>query len=153
MDKVLLIDQGRIIFSGPTTEAKRCFIDLGFQCPEWQCYPESDLQAQVLISDRTTADFLRSITDGIERQIQPGFEDKAPRNLDELATTFRNSANYDRHLEDVASYEQELVATGNTAATNFKKSVKSSKSRAVCPDSSHTASFVQQFLAYTGHEY
>jgi len=39
MDKVLLIDQGRMIFSGPATEAKRYFIDLGFQCPDRQFVP------------------------------------------------------------------------------------------------------------------
>ncbi|KAJ8107892.1 hypothetical protein ONZ43_g6590 [Nemania bipapillata] len=42
MDKVLVIDEGREIYSGPAKEAKQYFIDLGFQCPERQ----------------TTADFL-----------------------------------------------------------------------------------------------
>lgn len=40
MDKVLVIDQGRMIFSGPATEAKQYFIDLGFQCPERQFVPQ-----------------------------------------------------------------------------------------------------------------
>jgi len=116
-------------------------------------YPESDIQAQVLTFDRTTSDSLTSITDRIERQIQPEFEDQVSRAPDELASAFLNSANYDRLLEDVASYEQELVATGKTAAINFQKSVKSSKSGIVYPDTSRTVSFVQQVLAGTRCEY
>jgi len=134
MNKVVLIDQGRMIFSGPTTEAKQYFIHLSARSESF--YPESDVQAHVVTFDRIAADFLTTITDRIERQIQPRFEDKVPRNPDELAIAFQNSPNYARLSEDVDSYEQELVATGNTTATNFKKSVKSSKPSTVCPDSS-----------------
>jgi ATP-binding cassette, subfamily G (WHITE), member 2, SNQ2 len=53
----------------------------------------------------------------------------------------------------VAAYERELAETGNVAAENFKKSVKSSKSRTVCPGSSHTVSFYRQVIACTLREY
>jgi len=122
MNKVLLIDQGKMIFSSPTTEAKQYFIDLGFQNLSESFYPESGVQAHVLTFDRTTADFLTRMTDRIERRIQPEFEDQVPPTPDGPATAFRNSPGYDRLLEDVASYEQELAARGNTAVTNRKKS-------------------------------
>ncbi|KAG4223645.1 hypothetical protein PC116_g27891 [Phytophthora cactorum] len=54
MDKVLVIDQGRQIFSGPAKDAKQYFIDLGFECPERQ----------------TTADFLTAVTDPNERRFE-----------------------------------------------------------------------------------
>src|SRR5690606_35786341 len=47
MDKVVLLDEGRVIFQGPIAEAKRYFVEeLGYYCAE----------------RRTTADFLTSIT-------------------------------------------------------------------------------------------
>lgn len=36
MDKVLLIDEGRMLFQGPATEAKQYFEDLGYHCPPRQ---------------------------------------------------------------------------------------------------------------------
>ncbi|KAJ4109141.1 ATP-binding cassette transporter snq2 [Fusarium oxysporum] len=72
MDKVLVIDQGRQIFSGPANKAKQYFIDLGFECPERQ----------------TTADFLTAVTDPTERRFRPGFEHRAPRTPEELESLF-----------------------------------------------------------------
>lgn len=34
MDKVLVIDAGRMLYQGPANEARQYFIDLGFHCPE-----------------------------------------------------------------------------------------------------------------------
>lgn len=34
MDKVLVIDSGRMLYQGPANEAKQYFVDLGFYCPE-----------------------------------------------------------------------------------------------------------------------
>lgn len=34
MDKVLVIDAGRMLYLGPANEAKQYFVDLGFYCPE-----------------------------------------------------------------------------------------------------------------------
>lgn len=68
MDKILLIDEGRMIYCGPANVAKAYFIDLGFECPPRQ----------------TTADFLTAITDPVERRFRPGWENrtpKTPRNL------------------------------------------------------------------------
>lgn len=45
MDKVLVIDEGRMLYQGPAKEAKQYFIDLGFHCPP-QSYglPRLDLK-------------------------------------------------------------------------------------------------------------
>lgn len=34
MDKVLLIEEGRMLYQGPASEAKAYFEDLGFSCPD-----------------------------------------------------------------------------------------------------------------------
>lgn len=36
MDKVLVIDDGRMLFQGPADEAKKYFEDLGYLCPPRQ---------------------------------------------------------------------------------------------------------------------
>ena len=54
MDKVLVIDEGRMVYQGPAKAAKKYFEGLGYLCPERQ----------------TTADFLTSCTDPTERRFR-----------------------------------------------------------------------------------
>ena len=131
MDKVLVIDQGREIFSGPAKDAKQYFIDLGFQCPERQ----------------TTADFLTAVTDPTERRFRPGFEDKAPKTPEELEQAFRNSANYKKLLADVEDYERHLEDTGYGDAKQFEGAVQDSKSKHVPKKSPYTVAFFRQAIA------
>ncbi|KAM0554199.1 hypothetical protein ACHAPJ_007001 [Fusarium lateritium] len=136
MDKVLVIDQGRQIFSGPANKAKQYFIDLGFECPERQ----------------TTADFLTAITDPTERRYRPGFEHRAPRTPEELESAFRNSPNYQELLADVAAYKESLHQSDYQDAKRFQGAVQDSKSKHVSDKSSYTISFPRQVLACTQRE-
>ncbi|KAI1375082.1 ABC-2 type transporter-domain-containing protein [Hypoxylon crocopeplum] len=137
MDKVLVIDQGRQIFSGPAKDAKQYFIDLGFECPERQ----------------TTADFLTAVTDPNERQFRPGFEDRAPKTAEELETAFRNSPNYQKLLDDVRDYEEHLHRTDFADAKRFEGAVQESKSKHVSKKSPYTVSFIRQVMACTKREF
>ncbi|KAI0484999.1 ABC-2 type transporter-domain-containing protein [Xylariaceae sp. FL0804] len=137
MDKVLVIDQGREIYSGPAKEAKRYFIDLGFECPERQ----------------TTADFLTAVTDATERRFRPGFESKCPKTPEELETAFRSSPNYQRLLADVEDYEQHLRQTDFEDAKRFEGAVQDSKSKHVGKKSPYTISFPRQVWACTKREF
>ncbi|XDG02326.1 hypothetical protein ABKA04_001941 [Annulohypoxylon sp. FPYF3050] len=137
MDKVLVIDQGRQIFSGPAKDAKQYFIDLGFECPERQ----------------TTADFLTAVTDPNERKFRPGFEDRAPKTAEELEKAFRNSPNYQKLLADVRDYEEHLQRTDYADAKRFEGAVRDSKSRHVSKESPYTVSFTRQVLACTKREF
>ncbi|KAI1503807.1 ABC-2 type transporter-domain-containing protein [Biscogniauxia marginata] len=137
MDKVLVIDQGREIFSGPAKDAKQYFIDLGFECPERQ----------------TTPDFLTAITDPNERRFRPGFEDRAPRTPEELERAFRNSSNYQKLLADVHDYEEHLKRTGFEDAKKFEGAVQEAKSRHVTKSSPYTVSFPRQVWACTKREF
>ncbi|KAI1477578.1 ABC-2 type transporter-domain-containing protein [Daldinia eschscholtzii] len=137
MDKVLVIDQGRQIFSGPAKDAKQYFIDLGFECPERQ----------------TTADFLTAVTDPNERRFRPGFEDRAPKTAEELETAFRNSPNYQKLLQDVKDYEEHLQRTDYADAKKFEGAVQESKSKHVSKKSPYTVSFTRQVWACTKREF
>ncbi|KAI1390686.1 ABC-2 type transporter-domain-containing protein [Hypoxylon trugodes] len=137
MDKVMVIDEGRQIFSGPAKDAKQYFIDLGFECPERQ----------------TTADFLTAVTDPNERRFRPGFEHKAPKTAEELEKAFRDSPNYQKLLDDVRDYEEHLQRTDFADAKRFEGAVQDSKSRHVSKKSPYTVSFTRQVWACTKREF
>lgn len=137
MDKVLVIDQGRCIYQGPASEAKQYFIDLGFQCPERQ----------------TTADFLTAVTDPSERQFRAGYEDRAPKTPTELEEAFRKSEAYQRVLNEIEQYEEDLKRSGYNDAKEFEGAVRESKSKTVRKKSPYTVSFIRQVLACTRREF
>ncbi|KAG9684475.1 putative ABC transporter, partial [Aureobasidium melanogenum] len=137
MDKVLVIDQGRCIFTGPAAAAKQYFIDLGFECPERQ----------------TTADFLTAITDPVERKFRPGCEASTPKTPVELERAFRESSFYTRNLQDVEAYEQHLEQTNHQDAKEFEETVQAGKSKTVTKKSPYTVSFIRQVLACTKREF
>lgn len=137
MDKVLVIDEGREIYSGPAKEAKQYFIDLGFECPEQQ----------------TTADFLTAITDPKERRFRPGFKDKAPKTPEELEKAFRSSPSYQKLLDDVKDYEEYLQRSEFEDTKRFEGAVQESKSRNVSKKSPYTVSFPRQVLNCTKREF
>lgn len=137
MDKVLVIDEGRMLYQGPATEARQYFVDLGFHAPPRQ----------------TTADFLTSICDPVSRQFRPGFEDSCPRTAVELEKVFRASPAYQKVLADVDDFEKYLQESGHTDARVFQESVHDSKSRRVAKRSNYTVSFWKQVLACTRREF
>ena len=137
MDKVLLIDEGRMVYQGPVNEAKQYFIDLGFHC----------------LDRETTADFLTSVTDPVQRIYREGYEAQAPKTAEEFERAFRNSSNYQKVLADVADYEKYLHQTDHVDAREFKQTVKEQKSRRVSSKSNYTVSFWRQVLACTKREF
>lgn len=137
MDKVLVIDQGRMVFQGPANEAKQYFLDLGLYCAERE----------------TTADFLTSVTDPAQRVFREGYEAQAPKTAEDFERAFKKSAHYKNVLADVEDYEQHLSRTEHLNAREFKKSVKEQQSKHVSSKSSFTVSFWRQVLACTQREF
>ncbi|KAK4125191.1 hypothetical protein N657DRAFT_569796 [Parathielavia appendiculata] len=131
MDKVLVIDQGRMLYQGPAKEARKYFEDLGFYAPPRQ----------------TTPDFLTSICDPTSRQFRPGWEDRCPKTAEELEKAFRESAAYQKLLADVQDFEQHLEKTGHADVQQFKESVQQQKSKRVASGSNYTIPFWKQVLA------
>ena len=130
MDKVLVIEEGRMIFQGPAKEARQYFIDLGFYCPERQ----------------TTADFVTSVTDPTERRFREGWEDRTPKTPQELEVAFKKSEINKRVLADVEGYEKHLHRTEYADTRQFQQSIKEQKSKTVSKKSSFTVSFWAQVM-------
>ncbi|KAI9051036.1 hypothetical protein LZ554_005144 [Drepanopeziza brunnea f. sp. 'monogermtubi'] len=137
MDKVLVIDEGKMIYQGPAKAAKKYFEDLGYFCPERQ----------------TTADFLTACTDPTERRFRDGFEGPIPKGSTELEKAFRDSEDYKSVLQDVDEYEKLLRESDHADAREFKQSVAETKSKHVSNQSSYTVSFFRQVLACTKREF
>lgn len=136
MDKVLVIDEGRMVYSGPAGDAKNYFERIGYYCPPRQ----------------TTADFLTACTDPAERRFQKDFRGPIPKGPIELEKAFRESEDYKLLLEDVGSYERMLHETDHADARQFKASVEETKSKTVGTRSPYTVSFFRQVLACTKRE-
>ncbi|EOD44328.1 putative abc drug exporter protein [Neofusicoccum parvum UCRNP2] len=137
MDKVMVIDAGRCVYSGPAKDAKQYFIDLGYFCPERQ----------------TTPDFLTAVTDPNERRFRDGFRDRAPKTPDELEKAYRTSDVYRGVLRDLEEYERELEENNYADAREFEATTREQKSKTVMKKSSYTVSFLRQVYACTLREF
>ena len=135
-DTILLIDEGRMIFQGPSSLAKPYFQSLGYKPQERQ----------------TIADFLASVTSVTERQFRKGWESRTPKGAEALEQTFRSSRYFQDLNVTIVEYEAGLKGSGVRSATPsmienseaFKQTVKASKSRYVPKKSSYTVSFAKQ---------
>ncbi|BCS17871.1 ABC drug exporter AtrF [Aspergillus puulaauensis] len=137
MDKVLVIDSGRMLFQGPAHYARQYFVNLGFYCPE----------------QSTTADFLTSLCDPNARQFQEGREASTPKTPEELEAVFRQSEFYKRIGTEVQAYETNLQETNCEDTQRFQKTVQSSKSKTVSKKSPYTVSIARQVAACVRREF
>ena len=135
-DKLLLIDEGRMIFQGPASTAKPYFESLGFEHQERQ----------------TIADFLASVTSVTERRFKKGWEKRAPKGAEALEQAFKSSQHFRDLQTSIDEYEARLKEPKIESAApsvvenseSFKQTVKASKSRYVPKKSSYTVSFAKQ---------
>lgn len=147
VDKVLLIDDGRMIYQGPANKAKQYFEELGYECAERQ----------------TTADFLTSITLPGERKFREGWEDRAPKGPIELEEAFRKSPAFKDLESDISLYEKQSLALSQpedqklgsrrSSLEDFKSGVQSKKSRFVSPKSPYNTSFARQVFLCTKRQW
>jgi ATP-binding cassette subfamily G (WHITE) protein 2 (PDR) len=126
-DKALVLYEGRQIYFGKTTEAKRFFVNMGFDCPDRQ----------------TDADFLTSMTSALERVVRPGWEDRVPRTPDEFAQRWRDSPEYAALLAEIEAYEQKYPI-GGEYAQRFAESRRAQQARGQREKSPYTLSYYQQ---------
>ncbi|KAF8458288.1 ABC transporter CDR4 [Terfezia claveryi] len=147
MDKVTLFAEGSVIFSGPTCEAKKYFVEeLGYECGE----------------RRTTADFLTSVTNPHERRFQPGWEVRAPKGAVELEKAFRESRYYKALIQEVDDAGREFGDDDSThdywgvqapsekeaemVLSEFRTATLAQKAKYVRQQSSYTISYPMQVL-------
>ncbi|KAK9441048.1 BMR1-like protein [Metarhizium brunneum] len=110
-DKVMVIDEGKQVYFGPTNQARSYFEGLGFAPRPRQ----------------TTPDYLTGCTDEFERQYAPGCsENNSPHSPDTLREAFRKS-NYQKKLEsEIAEYKANLDQEKHKH-NDFQIAVKESK--------------------------
>ncbi|KAL4878228.1 ABC-2 type transporter-domain-containing protein [Aspergillus karnatakaensis] len=140
VDKVLLIDEGRMLYQGPAHEAKAYFEDLGYECGEMQ----------------TVSDFLASITVPERRKFRAGWENRAPKGSIELEDAFRTSSAFKKIQKEVSNYDDQgfggksraesHATTGQGSLEDFKKAIQTDKSRFVSSKSPYTISLFRQVV-------
>ncbi len=127
-DKVVLIDEGKCLYFGRAEDAAGYFEGLGFTRPQrW-----------------TTADFLTSVSDLHERQIQEGYEDRIPRSAEQFEAAFAKSSIYQDNICDIESFEQQAEAQRQERLAASSKAIK---------EKNYTLSFWGQVTACTHRQY
>ncbi|KAL5334955.1 ABC-2 type transporter-domain-containing protein [Aspergillus crustosus] len=140
VDKVLILDEGRMLYQGPAHEAKAYFQDLGYECGEMQ----------------TVSDFLTSITVPERRKFRSGWEHRAPKGSIELEEAFRKSSAFKKIQGEVLNYDDQGFGGKNRAESHagtdpgslddFKKALRTDKSRFVSSKSPYTISLFRQVV-------
>ncbi|WWC95636.1 hypothetical protein V866_002501 [Kwoniella sp. B9012] len=100
-DKVTVIAEGRIIYYGPRSEARKYFEDLGFVHPD----------------GGNTADFLTAVTATNERKIKPGYTGHIPTTASEFAAIYVRSSVAQLMRQELDAYlssNEKDVETENT---------------------------------------
>lgn len=127
-DKVLLLDEGRCCYFGPTDKAAEYFKSLGFVQPErW-----------------TTADFLTSVTDEHERHIKDGWENRIPRSPAQFGQAFLESERHQENLAEIEEFERE---TKRMIEERHNSQTKATKKK------NFTLPFHKQVMACTKRQY
>lgn len=136
VDKVLLIDEGRMIYQGPANKAEAYFNALGYQ----------------RLPRQTISDFLTTIPLGDPAIIRPGFETRVPRGAVDLEQAFRASQAFKDVQDDVHRYETERKTSSDSDGSSFseiaeyKQHVQHRKSKYVSPRSPYNTSFPRQVM-------
>lgn len=118
-DKVTVLYQGRQIYFGMATDAKKFFEDMGYVC----------------IDRQTTGDFLTSLTSPSERVVKPGFEDIVPRTPDEFEEYWKKSNEYSKLLAEIDEWNAQNPTGGQNTSQfhTFKTAQQADHVREVTP--------------------
>ena len=130
-DKVMVIDEGRQVFFGPTTEARAYFEGLGFKKKPRQ----------------TTPDYLTGCTDPFERDYAPGMsESNSPYDPESLAKAFDESIFATKLSEEMVEYRKELENEKEVYA-DFETAHQQGKQKHTMKSSVYAAPFYLQVWA------
>ena len=99
-DKVCVIYDGRMVYYGPASLARKYFIDMGYEPANRQ----------------TTPDFLVAVTDPNARVAREGYENRVPRTADEFVEYYRKSGVWKVNQEDMDAYLNEFVGKPQRAS-------------------------------------
>ncbi|KAI8095109.1 ABC-2 type transporter-domain-containing protein [Gilbertella persicaria] len=91
-DKVMVLDEGRCIYFGPTSIAKSYFEDMGFYCPD----------------RKSTPDFLTGLCNMNERQYREGYKNSVPINAVQFEKAYKESSVYAEMMKERDAYENKI---------------------------------------------
>lgn len=130
-DKVLVLDEGRQIYYGPTNQAQKFMEDLGF----------------ILDEGAKVTDFLTGVTVPAERQIRPGYESCFPRDAETILQVYNNSL---IRTQMATEYEYPTSKVAQKDTEDFKDGVSMERNH---PGSIYTAGFAAQVQACVIRQY
>ncbi|CEI98981.1 hypothetical protein RMCBS344292_13076 [Rhizopus microsporus] len=130
-DKLLLLDEGYVMYYGPISQAKQYFEDMGFYCAP----------------RKSTPDFLTGLCNPLERQYKPGYENIAPSHASEFQERYYESDIYKHMLQDLERYEEEVRQSEK--AREFEDAVREEHQKRASKRYPYIASFYQQVKALT----
>ncbi|GME34398.1 ABC transporter-like protein [Neofusicoccum parvum] len=133
-DKVTVLYEGKQIFFGSTTRAQRFFEEMGWDCPPRQ----------------TTADFLTSVTNPIERKPRKGMEDHVPRTAEDFKKYWESSEDFKALCRGIE--EDSKAATDSTLA-DLEASKHSRQAEHTDPSSPYMIPVTTQVLINTKRAY
>lgn len=130
-DKLLLLDEGYVMYYGPISQAKQYFEDMGFYCAP----------------RKSTPDFLTGLCNPLERQYKPGYENIAPSHASEFQERYYESDIYKHMLQDLERYEEEVRQSER--AREFEDAIREEHQKRASKRYPYIASFYQQVKALT----
>lgn len=137
-DKATVLYEGRQIYFGPASQAKRYFEKQGWFCPTRQ----------------TTGDFLTSVTNPQERVAREGYENKVPRTPEDFERLWRQSPEYQALIGDMDTYDKEYLGErqGESIA-QFREQKNFRQAKHVRPKSPYIISLWMQVRLCTKRAY
>lgn len=133
-DKVLVLDEGEQVYYGSREQARPFMEEAGFVCREGS----------------NVADFLTGVTVPTERRIREGYENRFPRNKEELREQYEKSSIYPQMA---AEYDYPDSETARARTQDFKDGVAFETSKQLPKGSPLTVSFTEQVKACITRQY
>ncbi|CAH7685993.1 ABC-2 type transporter-domain-containing protein [Phakopsora pachyrhizi] len=130
-DKVIVLNEGRMVYFGPAKEARAYMVSLGYK----------NLPRQ------TTADYLTGCTDPNERQFKDGIDPaQVPKSPEEMERAYKNSEICQRMEDERLDYKK-FLHQELRFQQDFKEAVKQDQNKGVGSKSPYTVSIFDQLKA------
>ncbi|KAJ8115109.1 hypothetical protein OPT61_g3162 [Boeremia exigua] len=133
MDKIMVLDKGKMVYQGPVGEAQNYFEHLGYYRHPRQ----------------TLADFLTSVTSPSQRQFREGAQDQAPKGSEALEKAFHQSDQFQNISQQIKAFRDEMCSPAEpinkkNSENPFKATAATRKSKYVPSSSSYSTAFPLQ---------
>jgi ATP-binding cassette subfamily G (WHITE) protein 2 (SNQ2) len=132
-DKVIVLDKGRQVYFGPTSEARAYFENLGYRP----------------LPRQSTPDYLTGCTDPNERQFADGRSERdTPSSPEGLENAFHGSSTHPKLQRSLGEFKHRME-TEKEDQEAFRAAVVADKKRGISRKSPYTLGFAGQVKALT----